>query len=121
MNIYFTNIDQGRRLLKLGLGPESADMFYCSTKEWSYDTEPTLNGVDRTFDVGDIPCWSVGRLIDYKGIECNLELDKNWVSYEGCDSYDSSYRIQPVIFKDGPLIELLYKVVEWLLLNGYNL
>ena len=67
--INYTTIEQSKKLLELGLNPESADMFYCygmklDTKEWCYDSEPTVESKEFHRDICDLPCWSIGTLID---------------------------------------------------------
>ena len=98
---YYTSIEQSKKLLELGLSPESADMV-------SPDTEKLL------------PCWSLGALLEL--MPETIVLDKQlafqnlrrvnsvWrVYYES----DSSYREEDSL----KLIEAVYSMICWLLVN----
>ncbi len=122
----YTTIEQSKKLLELGLSAESADMWYerIDHELTEYSCNPLLKS-DAALYKG-LPCWSLGALleimpdkIEYLGSECDLSLAKDWASYEGYDRYDASYTVQPMIFKDKPLVDLLFESIIWLLENGY--
>lgn len=64
MNTNYTSIEQSRNLLKLGLNPETADMWY----EYDHtimDFSPVPKiGTHQCTETPMIPCWSFGRLIE---------------------------------------------------------
>ncbi len=67
---YFTTFEQSKRLLELGVPADSADCYYARgfnthTQNWNYDSFPTII-VEEMFEMEptDIPCWSVGRLME---------------------------------------------------------
>lgn len=79
MERYYTSIEQSKRLLELGLKPETADMFYTLrhregianvipvAKPYSDYIKDSLD-YNPTYDpkLGKLlPCWSVGRLIQF--------------------------------------------------------
>ena len=119
----YTSIEQSKKLLELGLRPETADMYwresYSENLGLRYYPTVIWRGYQYNEKHGDIPCWSTGALIDllpeeikYRDEWCSLELDKDWISYESC-------RIQPVVSEKTPMIVMLCKVIGWLLENNY--
>ena len=67
MQRYYTSIEQSKKLLKLGLNPETADMY------WAVDAnivvaEPYITKTETETlipaYVSSLPCWSVGALLD---------------------------------------------------------
>ena len=130
----YTSIEQSKKLLELGLSVKTADMVYLKYAD-SDNPAPRFDGcapiilMDIPIDEIDcetLPCWSLGALlemipdkIEYVGSECDLSLAKDWISYEGYGTYDASYTVQPMIFKDKPLVDLLFESIIWLLENGY--
>lgn len=59
-----TSIEQGHRLLELGLKPETADMAWvCITKEGLTQWVMTLNTPKNKSNI-DIPAWSLHRLME---------------------------------------------------------
>jgi len=63
----FTNAEQSKRLLELGLPIDSADILLLNTPDSPYD--PYIIGGDMTLrkylrEGRALPSWSVGRLID---------------------------------------------------------
>lgn len=61
-----------KRLLKLGLSPDTADMFYSRrpTGESEYNVFPDFKPEGRleVFTKVDLPCWSLGALWDINNI-----------------------------------------------------
>ena len=122
----YTSIEQSKKLLELGLNPETADMYYEPSIGFCTEPSEARVGEIKYAHPRSIPCWSLGALLDvmpdkieYMDSECDLSLAKDWVSYEGYDRYDTSYTIQPMVFKDKPLVDLLFESIIWLLENGY--
>ena len=103
----YTNIEQSRKLTEI-LPLESADMYYSygmdiNTKEWSYDSTPTIIDADNQIDVGDIPCWSLTAFLDVLDYP-QLSKDKlgsgreGWMVsiYPNNCRYDSCWHDNPV-------------------------
>ena len=83
----YTNIEQSKRLIELGVPTESADMFYCGEYIDDYmcpdilsDEQPysqieqevqKANKKSIFSDCDCLPCWSVGRLIEIINI-CSM-------------------------------------------------
>ena len=120
MNQFYTSIEQSKKLLELGLSPESADMFYA--KRWdepviisdNYDNTPCYDESDNT----DIPCWSVGALlevmpeIEYKDYPKRFPKLLHYDGYQFdhyCHCTKEYYNI----------IDAAYEMVVWLLENNY--
>jgi hypothetical protein len=67
----FTTTEQSKRLLELGVPADSADMYYHTDIGFTrFYSEPEVIPSCELFSTGnsvyiyDIPCWSVGRLIE---------------------------------------------------------
>ena len=103
----YTSIEQSKKLLKLGLNPESSDM-----------------------ECG-IPCWSVGALFEILPDEIKAKndigeyvytfrmMDKRTIEY-GCyiNKFDDYWK--PMISYAGDdFLDVCYNMVVWLLENGY--
>jgi hypothetical protein len=68
-----TSVEQSKRLLELGLKPETADCFH-----WEYAGERYIGTVDDECPTEkDVPAWSLHRLLEIaiKGNETLLGLD----------------------------------------------
>lgn len=132
----YTSIEQSKKLLELGLSPESADMCYKGSqsiidpKEREYTKEPFVRGKYTSFDNLRIfyPCWSVGALLEVmppviKGDRldgfslCCWKTSLSYiVQYE--KTIGNVYEKEIDFSGDTP-IEAYYKMVVWLLENNY--
>ena len=83
LNENFTSPAQGKRLLELGVPAWTADCYYMAigldAEKYGYSDFPyfmTTNYVDREHVIAgiNIPCWSVGRLIEIAFICSDYEL-----------------------------------------------
>lgn len=66
---YYTTIEQSKKLLELGMSPESADMLYT----WDIDNKtyyplPIIDDKEHDFPSG-LSCWSVGALLELVPID----------------------------------------------------
>ena len=72
----YTTIEQSKRLIKLGLNPDTADMFYFLDPTPAgciyHLTVPQIGFGVKTrepeYNKGDVPCWSLGALWDINNI-----------------------------------------------------
>ena len=120
----WTNLEQSKKLLELGVNPKSADMGICVCVD---DTERYLpiddwdlpkNGEDGT---KFYPSWSVGALIDLMPLTIGestpffLHVTKLFVEYanatKGVGMYYSA--------ETNGLIYACFKMVVWLIENKY--
>lgn len=73
--MYYTTIEQSKRLVELGLNPKSADMFYLDNskarvpilgeyKIFSISSIKHINSDELISIDMQIPCWSLGALLD---------------------------------------------------------
>lgn len=128
MTKYYTTKEQSKELLKLGLNPETADMCYEYQKAHWPDEPAYLDWPQcyKKHDEQDIPCWSVGALMDlipkriiHNKTEYFMCLQTSTYCYFLCHT-DGRY-LTPlgcqIICK--PLIDAVYQYVVWLIENGY--
>ncbi len=110
-----TRVEQSRRLLKLGLKPETAD---CYNRQDGYVFS---NWIGKPSLPTDIPAWSLHRLLKMlpskiKQIDCyyNLIFEKDIIQYEdyGIDVL-KSFRNSPNIYDN------IVDCIEWLIKEGY--
>ena len=129
---HYTTIEQSEKLVELGLNPETADMYYfCDPTPAGSVMYPTLIFVEKhihsrlpEYDKGDIPCWSLGALLelmpkiqeDENDGGCCPVLCKGWNNGQWHCLYRSSIRITK--WYDN-LIDAAFEMVCWLLKNGY--
>lgn len=103
----YTSIEQSKKLLELGLSPDTADMYY------PYDDIATYpNIIDGLENEYSIPCWTAEALM--KVISEDFTL-KSYI--------DNTYRCfirNPYVpmFRDS-ILDTVYDAVCWLLENNY--
>ena len=126
----FTSIEQSKRLVELGLNPESADAFWNNFDE-SKDKRPIIclnyKYTPRKDVWGGIPCWSIGALLDVMPHKIIAkEGPTSWLEIvKYSDNYLIKYDIFGVDFDKVPcakgitLLEAAYNMAVWLLENGY--
>lgn len=132
MNKVCTTVQQSRRLLNLGLDPESADMIWClvekdkdeictlCVKAWSGSLQ--WQGQDIA-----MPAWSLSALLELMpqritgpfGELWHLGLEKDWdkvsyiVYYENKNSFVQRKAKDP--------IDACIEMIDWLIKNGQKL
>ena len=128
MNTYYTTLEQSKKLLELGLNPKTADMFYCYgmdvTATWDYDKEPTINGEELHMDVCDIPCWSLGALLNAMPVHIIIDEVYSWNITSGYDGviidYENASHDDILKVTAGKnLVEAAINMITWLLENKY--
>jgi len=76
LNSNFTTPEQSKRLLELGLPADSADCYYEAFGFGKgYQTFPNACGYFDKDNLLDLPCWSVGRLIEILKLCVTSTLD----------------------------------------------
>lgn len=131
---HYTTIEQSKKLMELGLNPDTADMYYfCDPTPAGNVMHPTLIIVEKhlhsrlpEYDKGDIPCWSLGALLELMPTSIeevkdhNVDLMLGPLEDEWYLSYFDWTGLQhgPSITSGTPL-EAAYNMVIWLLENGY--
>ena len=111
-----TSVEQSKRLLELGLNPETADMkhFFDNRNDYSFfhhwECIPYVWDKEFLVDSENIPAWSMHRLIDI----CNktqfgmtISIYNNEVTIDGdlFEVFDNTY-------------DNLISVIEWLIKGG---
>lgn len=126
----YTDVEQSKKLLELGLNPESADMVYLKYSDTDNPT-PRFEGAAPMIlmdipiyevDCETLACWSLGALLELlrRYDDCNkLDIFSNrsqkWqitISY-----YDCVWKEHDEININ--LFEAVYSMVVWLLENNY--
>ena len=119
-----TSLEQSRSLLALGLKKETADCYYYTYDENTYELNETWDGMWEEKSTRRIPAWSLHRLIEMmpeyvnKG-NANFErtLFPNSVVYFR-DLYKDCGDV--AIWFDSPnLYDRLIHCIEWLIKEGY--
>ena len=117
----YTSIEQSKKLLELGLSPESADMHYLIVPDKQLEMLHTgcdlrvmqeVNKEDKIF----IPCWSVGALLEIIP-QCHIHTPYPDENDYVCWSTHSDLIDKEDLGKSA--IEALYNMVVWLLENNY--
>lgn len=138
--MYYTSIEQSRKLIEAGLNPNTADM------SWIAPRRAHITDCPETPIIMDIylesiipkdkrtPCWTTGALIDLLPFEIHIAGNKNllyqlrfgkaetefWITYESpiADLKGSFIGFNTVIDKCD-MTCCIYKMVLWCLENGY--
>lgn len=119
----YTTIEQSKKLLELGLKPDTADMYWM---DWKRDTNSiTIPNIKGVIDEKDLPCWSVGALFELLPIAIwNEDTEDSFYLFFTKDndteysiSYNNDYE-NPFV-ETGELLNVLVKTIEWLLINKY--
>ena len=121
---HYTTIEQSKKLVELGLNPETADMFYSRrpTGKSEYSVFPDFKPEGRleVFTKVDLPCWSVGALMKLiNGIiteDAGLLSFMLWNHYEG---WSIQCELLGYNHSCSTSLETVYDTVIWLLENGY--
>lgn len=120
--IYYTTTEQSKKLVELGLNPDTADMHYLKIiRENDIRYIPELLLDDNECD---IPCWSLGALLelmpkikeDDTDGGCCPDLCKGWDNSRWHCVYRSSIHITKWYENS---IDAVFEMVCWLLKNGY--
>jgi len=120
----YTTIEQSKKLVELGLNPETADMWW-TPLNWQlteYYVEVKQDGISTPKN--PIPCWSLGALMelmpkikeDEDDGGCYPTLCKGWDNGQWYCVYRSSIYITK--WYDNS-IDAAFEIVCWLLKNGY--
>lgn len=121
----YTTIEQSKKLVELGLNPETADMCYPHFIRHGADTynkTPEIaEGIDYPYEM---PCWSLGALMelmpkikeDEDDGGCYPTLCKGWDNGQWHCVYRSSIHITK--WYDNS-IDAAFEIVCWLLENNY--
>lgn len=105
----YTSKEQSKRLIELGLSPETADMYY---------EDDISIVVGHSWHERHIPCWSVGALLEVMpklGVYPTFDLDREKPSIFYLN--DGTYQDE-VVF-GSTLLETTFNMVVWLLENNY--
>ena len=125
----YTSIEQSKKLLELGLSPESADMTYSkgnSLDGYHLTTMPfKICYGDFIAENGNMPCWSVDKLLQL--MPRSIRIVNTFYGYElyvsvigfAIDWWDVDRRRKLFSCDEETLIDVCYKTVVWLLENGY--
>lgn len=133
---HYTSILQSKKLLELGLNPETADMYWeYNHNIHIYDDIPRIVVIKNWNDKynKNIPCWSLGTLLE---VMPTIEKDVDeYIPYFIKNSEYWERKIQPfwycfyallddsntelITFRNSIAIEAAFNMVVWLLENGY--
>lgn len=138
----YTSVEQSRKLVELGLNPNTADMYYFTSQDDFLTNNTPRVGFDievkKLYDSTlseYLPCWSVGALLDVmpNGIQKYDDRDRSYKTYHPnlyqayyhCCGYTFGPSLKQenhdtiCTFGDDSWIDVLYKQVCWLLENNY--
>lgn len=119
---HYTTIEESKKLLELGLNPESADMYY----KLVYDEDHMISTYEADIVPFKfcgrrkaLPCWSLGALLEileYPQIFKDRLGDEDvWF----CKCYINGWKEMHQSSAESTPIEAAYSMVCWLIENGY--
>ena len=129
----YTTIEQSKKLLELGLNPNTADM--CWTNHLYGNVRSSMKAANMTIDDYkklldsfadstsiDIfyPCWSLGALLELLPICSTIDHESNgWWCNVNYDIVDIKNGFTDNSIKEKILFEAVYDMVVWLLVRNY--
>ena len=120
MNTIYTSIEQSKKLLQLGMSPESADLcyhcYYVGDENGDHPYYKLGEREEKCREKDCIPCWSVGALKEVITGSFSLFHDGTYWWCEWSNT-DSDYIDFTTTCKCNTAIEAVYKTVVWLLEN----
>lgn len=122
MSTLATTIEQAKELVRLGLDPKTADMYYPYFGAGQYGDKPRVGFPIEYYSGGrDIPAWSLSALLevmpnnDYWDIYLCQAQDSKWQCvFHDCEFSNGEYKD---FIADTPL-NAAYEMVCWLLTNN---
>ena len=114
-----TTIEQSRRLIELGLDPNTADMYYPYLGAGQYGDIPRVGFPIEHSGGRDIPAWSLSALLEVMPKEHEPEIQKSPVTgqyfvYGFFDGEKPTYMTKDYYSP----IDAAYEMVCWLLEQG---
>lgn len=136
----YTSIEQSKKLLELGLNPDTADMY------WTPDADtvvpaPYITKTDNETLIpaykGAVPCWSLSALMNLlppsiqtgEGMHNQYEIDirKYWgdeenlyqIAYGNDRGFSEEWHDMINTGEEENLIDAAFQMVVWLLENNY--
>lgn len=121
----YTSIEQSKKLLTLGLDPNTADLWYSLDET---DPDYSVLHIDESLDWDEItvydralPCWSLGALLEVMPKIKEFyypSLYKGSFSVTACMYSTQDHDIFK-IYSGEDFLEAAYNMVVWLLENNY--
>ena len=124
MNRFYTSIDESKHLIELGLKAETADMYYNPT-DWQHTQYEKIPEITTNFMEGDLPCWSVGQLLELMPerimIENHVSSVMNLTKVSGGYGviYDAPELYHQTLMVGTFPIDACYSMMCYLLQNNY--
>lgn len=118
-----TTREQSRRLLALGLKPETADMHYTSIPTLKADTLQVSANIYLDLgspENGETPSWSLSRLLEMmpeyidKQEQIILMIEPPFICY-----YDTEFKGQHHFTTQIDIFDNCVDMISWLIHNGY--
>lgn len=113
-----TSVEQSKRLLELGLKPETADCFH-----WNYAGVNYVGNITEGLEQDDIPAWSLNRLIELLPQDIHLDdyADTNyWLVIDPLKViYKNSHSSWIYQCDEGGLYDKLINTIEWTINNNH--
>ena len=129
---HYTSIEQSKKLVELGLNPDTADMWW-TPLNWQlteYYVEVKQDGINTPKN--PLPCWSLGALLEVmppylfefeRGIDLNIYRNLNGKGWHVSYMSNTIEGMQKDKFRQitngETSIDAAYNIVVWLLENGY--
>ena len=121
-----TDIKQSQKLIKLGLDPKTADMFW---RDWRRETELiTIPCVGCGNEKEDLPAWSLSALLDLLPESVSPDNDSYQIYLMQVYNHDSLHGVDYVGelegdslegFCEDSFVDAAYKMIRWLIKHAY--
>ena len=107
---HYTTIEQSKKLLELGLNPDTADMYYTNQDEKPmFGYNATTAEIHKKYKFLYMSCWSTGALIELLPIGTHIcsHITDAGIVYE---CYTEKERFECLT-----ILDAVFSMIEWLL------
>ena len=116
MNKICTSIEQSKKLLSLGLDPNTADMCYPHFVRHGADTYNEIPEIAEDIDYPyEMPCWSLAALLELMPLYNGTTPRLSWCK----GLYTCFYYQGKTISNSNSLVDAAFEMVCWLIEQGH--
>lgn len=110
-----TTIKQSKKLLGLGINPDTADMLYIKREINDTFIETPIVRPNGEL-LNSLPAWSLSALVDL--MPKNVEIERTHIGWR-CDYYSNNDSLLKYGKDKNTLFDAAFEMIEWLCQEGY--
>lgn len=114
-----TDLEQSRKLVELGIEPNTADMYFEPSVGFRTEPSEIKVGDIKNAHPRSVPAWSLSALLELMPITCDVIKDFHNLYYCSNKFSDNSLDNWHLTTACKTSIDAAYEMVCWLVKNGY--